>query len=253
MGSCYSRAVGAYRAAEISNVITDRTFHPNGGRRGIIFCHGVSSGGDDQIRAGNSADKILALVAAGYPVIAADLCGAAYSPGQNWANDDHIAAIAAAWAYLKAPGGAKVDKVGLYCASMGAAGALAWARANLASCFAVAGVIPVLDVDANYQGATKTSFRSQIETAYAIAYPTAIPSIATHSPVAFGSADLAGLPVRVWASSTDTTAATPAEATTWGGKGATLTVTDIGTNGHDASFADAQQVLQFFDDNGGRT
>lgn len=80
-----------------------------------------------------------------------------------------------------------------------------------------------------------------------------LPSMATHEPTAFGVSDLAGLPVRLWTASNDTIAATTAEATAWNGAGSTKTVTDLGAVGHIATSVNAQQVVQFFDDNGGRT
>lgn len=80
-----------------------------------------------------------------------------------------------------------------------------------------------------------------------------LPSMATHEPTAFGISDLAGLPVRLWTASNDAIAATTAEALAWNGAGSTKVVTDLGAVGHLATSVDPQQVVQFFDDNGGRT
>lgn len=250
-----SRGVGQYRASEIHTLIASRTYKPDATRRGVIFCHGVGGSGDSWSQATVST-KIIALAEAGYPVLCCDLSAVTYS-GSNWADNDHIAAITDAWTYLKSPFGAQTDKVGLLGASMGVAGALAWARANLSECYAVAGLVPVLDVNDIYVN-DKSGLRAGIGTAYAITYPAAMSTSAqapmsAHDPTQFGTTALAGLPLRLWTSSDDPVASTTAVATTWGGKGATpYTVTDLGAVGHVATTASAAQVVEFFDDSGGR-
>lgn len=242
-----SRGTGLYRASEAHQFLAHTKYGREGTRRGIIHVHGASGTASD------TTTQLAALAAAGYPVISADLSAAAYS-GSNWGNDDHIDAIGDAWAYLTSAFGAKVDAVGLYCRSMGAAGGLAWARANLGDCFAVACSAPVLDVDDVYQN-NRGGWRASIGTAYGVTYPTSLGDLSTHSPVEFGATDLAGLPVRLWAVSNDAVASNTAAVTAWDGAGATKTVTDLGAIGH--SGADAaitpQDVVQFFDDAGGRT
>lgn len=246
---CTSRGTGQYRASESHQFIFDRMYKPTQSRRGVIFVHGVS-GVAGSWQAAPIQDKVLALAAAGYPVISADLSSATYS-GANWANADHLSAIDAAWSYLKSALGAKTDKVLLYGSSMGATGALAWAKANLSTVLAIGCTIPCLDIDDIYQN-DKGSLRAGIGTAYGVTFPTSLGDLTTHAPVSFGSTALAGLPLRLWSASNDPIASTTAVCQSWGGKGATLTVTDLGAVGHDATTANAQQLVQFFDDNGGR-
>jgi hypothetical protein len=250
-----SRGSNAYRASEIHQLIAGTAYKPSATQRGIIFCHGVGGDWSTWTQAA-VVDKVKAVAEAGYPVISCDLSAAAYS-GANWGNADHIDAIDDAWEYAKTTFGFKTDKVGLLATSMGVAGALAWAAANLTECFAVAGMIPVLDVNDIYVN-DKGSLRAGIGTAYGITHPAAMSTSAeapmsAHDPTQFGSTALNGLPVRLWTASDDTIASTTAAATTWAGKGATLTVTDLGAVGHAATSVSASQVVQFLDDNGGRS
>lgn len=226
-------------------VRTDRLYHYGGVRRGVVFCHGAAGTGD-----GGEA-TVQALVNAGYPVICADLSAAAYS-GSNWGNADHIDAIGDAWAYLTGTYGAKTDKVLLFGMSMGVTGALAYARAFPSTVQAVAGGLPALDVDDIYQN-DKGGFRAAIGTAYGTVWPLSLGDLSANSPVAFSAAALSGQTVRLWAASDDPVASTTAACNTWGGKGATLTVTDMGAVGHDAGAVPLADVVQFFDDNGGRS
>lgn len=328
-----SRGVDQYRASETHVAILDRMYPANGTRRGIIYLHGVGQVADDwRVTLYGVEDKIRALVAAGYPVISADLCAPAYAVGANWGNADAIAAITAAASYLRTTFGASASPIGLLGASMGALGALAWARANLADCFAVAAMIPVLDLNDAYTnaggftagfvpgialayaqttttvaagsngvdtatfagagvlnvassaayaatgtlvvmtnagaavavitytgkgagtftGCTRISGTGTLATGNGV-YDQALPSLATHSPVAFGGADLAGLPVGLWTSTNDPVASNTADANAWGGAGSTKTVTDYGAHGHDATLVNPDQIVAFFDAAGGRT
>lgn len=241
---CTSKSVGSYRVSETAFIVTSKWYKPDGTRRGIIYCHGAGGGAD------GTNSKANALALAGYPVLVADLCAAAYS-FNNWANADAISAMGAAWTYLTGTVGAKDDAVGLFGGSMGAATGLAWARANLTDVFAAAFVIPVLDIDDIYQN-NKGSNRASIGTAYGVTYPTSLGDLSTHSPVAFGSNDLASLPLNLYPSSDDPVASNTAACQSWGGKGAALTVIDQGAIGHTSSVPD-QTIVQFFDDNGGRS
>lgn len=247
-----SRGLNQYRSSEVHQFVAARTYRPNASRRGIVFCHGVAGDWSSWAQAA-VVGKVRALAAAGYPVICCDLSAASYS-GSNWGNTDHISAIAAAWTYAKSTFGFKTDKVGLLATSMGVAGALAWARANLSECFAVAGMVPVLDVNDVYQG-DNGGHRASIGTAYGVTYPTSLGDLSTHSPVAFSAAALASLPVRLWAATDDAIASTALDCAGWGAlgaAGASLTITSLGAVGHSATTVDAQQVVQFFDDCGGR-
>jgi hypothetical protein len=236
---------------EVHVAVLDRMHKPNGSRRGIIFCHGVGQTADSNVYGvGANADKILALVAAGYPVLCCDLSASTYA-GANWGNDDMIAAIGAAWTYLKAPVGAKPDQVGFYGSSMGACG-LAWVRANRSSVFAAGFSIPALDVNDIYQN-DKGALGAGIGTAYGVTFPAPLGDLSTHSPVNFGPSDLASLPLGLWTSSDDPVASTTAACKAWDGRGAAVTITDVGAVGHTSATVDPQQVLAFFDAHGGRS
>lgn len=248
-----SYGVGQYRTGEAHQIVHDRMAVLNGTRRGVVFCHGATGSAHGWVGP-STAKQIRALSAAGYPIISADLSDPIYARS-NWGNDDHIDAIGDARSYLEANFGAKADKVILFASSMGTAGALAYAKQNLSTVLVVAAQIPVLDVNAMYVS-DAGGFRSDIETAYGITYPTAIPDIADHSPVAFGASDLLNLPVGLWTSTDDNIASDTSDAQAWinaGAAGADVTLTDIGAVGHTSTGATLPpEIVQYIDDHGGR-
>lgn len=246
----WQRGVDLYRTSEVHCFIRPRTFTP-GTRYGVIFGHGVGQGGDNFVRnPGSLTDKLWALADAGYPVMTADLSAATYA-GANWGNTDHIAAVGAAYTYLTTAGEAKPGRVFVFGSSMGTL-ALNWVRQNKALVAAFAASIPVLDPNDIYVN-DKAGHRVTLEAAWAVTYPaplTATPAL--YQPVYYAAGDLSGLPVRLWPSANDPIASPTAQCQTWDGAGAVKTVTDLGNVGHDPTVMQPQQLVGFFDANGGR-
>jgi hypothetical protein len=134
-------------------------------------------------------------------------------------------------------GGACTDKFLIYAGSMGALVALNY-LISLATpgnvCAGVALAIPSLDLDDIYQN-DKGGFRAAIGSAYGVTFPTALPNLATHSPVAYAAGNKAKLtmPIKIWASSNDTASSDTAACQTWATSvGSNVTVVDMGALGH---------------------
>lgn len=234
-----TRGSGEYRASEVHVGFRERRYKPSSvSRRGMIACHGATAGGDVFLDAA-FRDPLAYYADQIGPVIAADLGGAS-----AWGNDTSIAAMSDAKTYLQGTLGAKSGTVMIWGGSMGALTALNWARANASSVAAVALAIPILDLDDVYQN-NKGSYRAAIGTAYGVTHPTAIPNLATHSPVAYP--DDITFPVRIYASSNDSIASTTSACQTWAtAVGANCTVVDLGAVGHAATGLSVSDLTSFF-------
>lgn len=160
-------------------------------KRGVIVLRGAS--GDHMASFGD----VLGYAKAGFPAIACDFGS---TSGVLWGNDTALARIDAAWAYLKSQLNAKPDKVGLAAGSGGCINAFNWAKRNLGSVAAIAGVIPgisLVDIHDN----NRNSLAANVEAAYggAAGYAAAV---AARDPNAW-AASLAGPPIKLWYSSDD--------------------------------------------------
>jgi pimeloyl-ACP methyl ester carboxylesterase len=234
-------------AGETTISFLDRFYKPSAGtRRGVMVTHGAG------ILAASYLDTTYrrpldALARAGYPCLAIDAGGAS-----TWGNDTAIAAIQTDVSVLTGTTvGAKSDKVFIYGGSMGAITALNWARQHPTMIGAIALTIPALDLDNIYQN-NKGGFQASIGTAYGVAYPTAIPGLTTHSPVAYPT-DVT-FPLKLWASSDDPIASNTAACQAWASAvGANVTVVDLGARGHNGSTTPPDDIVAFFDANGGRS
>lgn len=200
-----SLGLGRVQAGENDVLYTPRgTPH----KRGIVLAHG--SGGSakswtDQSVAGPFAFAQM-LAQAGYVVVAADL------GGQVFGNDTHVARIEASrvllGSYVAQP--SKAILVGF---SMGGLGALNYCRANPTSVAAIAAVSPSADLD-DIRNRNVFGLQSQIDTAWGVTYPAALPTRANPSSQANATAIASsGAPVRIYYSTGDT-AVLPATITT---------------------------------------
>lgn len=153
-------------------------------RRPLVWCHG--QGGTalgDYLGFGSG---ILRHLAQNYTIVAADL-------GFNtFGNDTGMARVQAAIDYLDLPG--PVTLVG---ASMGACVALNYATRNPETVRAVAGIIPLVDLNIPDGHGSK----AQLNLAYPPAYDDANPEHRAHNPMHF--ADQLPMPVSLWTSSDD--------------------------------------------------
>lgn len=228
-----SYGVGRYVASEADVILRGRFAKPTTSKRGIVWCHERGALANFlQVEPLLGAEL---LTRAGLPIIAADLGGTA-----TWGNDTEQARTQQAWDYLVTAAGCASDKVLLYGMSMGAPGALNWARANPTKVAAVALVLPITDLigfhDANLGG-----YATEIETAYGglAAWNAAK---AAHDPLTH-AAEYAGIPIKLWYS-TDDSLALPANVTAFAAASGASTQS-MGAQGHTAQGLDAAQVLEF--------
>lgn len=201
-----SLGLGAYRASEYHVAVLPKAWKRDGTVRGVIFCHGAGQDGRAAVGYDSGAGTfttqsqralVAGIAAAGLPVLAVDAGGAG-----TWGNDTGIAAITDAKTYLQGTLGAKTGSVLLLGVSMGGLNCLTWARANLASVAAFAGIMPVsdlTDIHANNRGGNTAA----INTAYGGTYVDSTQR-ATHNPAFFAATGLAGLHYKAWYGASDT-------------------------------------------------
>lgn len=185
---------------------------------GLIYCHG--SGDTAQTILSKTGQKaLLERLAQNYAVIACDL---GY---QAFGNDTHVARIAEAIAYLEATWGTR-SRVVLVGGSMGALGALGYARQFPAKVRAVAGIIPGLDLaDLMLRGAA-----ADINAAYGGAYND-VTDGPTHSPAQYADELDPDIQIHLWTASDDTIAV-PATASAFVAARPSTERTNVGALGH---------------------
>lgn len=257
-----SKAAGVYSPSHSSevHVIAHSGHRRDGTRRGILSAHA----------AGQSAwQGLLWMVplylAHRWPLAIAD-CGdptvtsGTNSGPYNWGNDTAISRLAELRTLLQtaptlaAPGGggAKTGVVGGFGGSMGSIQLLNYARANPSQFCCLGLVIPAINLNDMYQN-DKGGFRASIGAAYGVTYPTAIPNLATHSPLDGDPSDFIHWPIKIWASDNDTIAATTAMCQTWADAvndaGGDVEVTSIGAVGHDTATTPVDEVVDWFSRN----
>lgn len=234
-----SRGIGYSGAAPTEKLryIRPLAWHPDGTKRGVIFCRHAGGNADSLFTATVYLSIAQALAEAGYVTLAVDL------GGDLWGNDTSTAAagrMADGFTYLTSTLGCKSDKCGLLAVSEGASDALNWALANGAGkVAAVAGLIPAVDVQSVYD--VNPGLKTSIDTAYggAAAWTAAQP---THNPAARASS-YTGLPIKLWYSTDDPTVL-PATVTTFAAASGAATQS-IGAQTHAATGTDPLEVLTF--------
>jgi hypothetical protein len=251
-----AETLGAYRANEIAVIGAPRA-NLGATRRAVMFAAGAGATGRAEFAPAYVAQPSL-FTDCGYWFASADM-GAPALAGLGFGCDDNIAAEAALWTFVQTF--AKPDKACRFGGSMGGLvtlNSLVSLAAPAAVVTAVALLIPVLDLDYAYQN-NLGGFQAAIGTAYGVAWPTALPALAKHSPVAYSGADLAKLtmPIFIGASDNDPLGANTAACQAWAAtvNAATglgnVSVVSMGALGHAANVTPAQLVA-FFDANGGR-
>jgi alpha-beta hydrolase superfamily lysophospholipase len=228
------------KGTEIGQSVVARRFVGDATRPAALFCHGRGTTPLEVTDPTWGQGVSKALAEAGYPVLAGTLSGTA-----PWGNDASQAKLADARTYAQGTLGAASGKVGLVGLSMGALTALNWTRANptLVACIAL--LIPVTDLD--YLHANNVNgWAAEIEAAYTnlAGYNAAV---ATHDPNQNTSSHASGPPIKVWYSSTDTSAVTARQQAFITAVGCPSV--SLGAVGHALTGLDAQQVVAFFQAN----
>lgn len=163
---------GAYFAGQKSVLESPRI--KQAGRRPVIYLHGATANAlsiKGQLGFG-LARTVRQVADLGYTVLATDL-GASTT---NWGNDsDFMPRMDDTYTNLVTRGLiSDGDPVHLLAASMGTVGALRWAQDNPTKVDALAAMIPAYDMQAHR--VQNVTLRSQIDAAYSVTYPAALPA-----------------------------------------------------------------------------
>lgn len=168
-GYSVSTRVGNVRSGETDSLFTPIKKRP-AGKYGVVLLHG--SGAPQQYTAVQSwASVALAarIASAGIPCVSATMSGQAFG------NDNAMTDITSAIDYMGAQLGTPTSKVHLIGISMGAYTGLRYAVNNTAKVASFTGIIPLCDLNYIYQN-NIAGLRPQIETAWGVTYPAALPS-----------------------------------------------------------------------------
>lgn len=160
-----------------------------------------------------------------------DVAAGPTSGTHSWGNDNALSRMSDAYELLLGPSvRAKAGPVLLAGSSMGAVVALNWALRHREHVCAVILACPVLDLNAMYAAGPESA---SIGAAYGVSLPAPLPEVASHSPVEYAP-DLAGLPIRIYASSNDPIAATTSSCLEFADRvgGGNVNVVDLGDVGH---------------------
>lgn len=163
----------------------------------VVACHGASGTEEQMLGTWPAYPRavILAIVAAGYPVIAP------YAGGNTWGNDTAMSRVTEAVAYGRANLGASEAPAVLLGFSMGGCNALNWAKRNRADTACVVGVVPVSDVTDIHTN-NRSGLAAQINAAHSTW--TEVGRGADYNPATFAATDLAGLHYQAWGATSDT-------------------------------------------------
>lgn len=194
----------------------------------LVYCHGS---GDSTLTALAKTGQrpLIDALAQRYAVVAADL------GLQAWGNDTHVERIADAVTFIQASTGA-TSRVVLVAGSMGALGALGYARLHPEKVRAVAAIIPALDLaDLMLRGAA-----GDIDAAYGGAYDDATHG-PTHSPVKYAGQLDPSLRVHLWTCNDDTICTPPTADAFVAARPQTIR-TNLGALGHSEAAVTAAQA-----------
>lgn len=183
-------------------ILTERAYRRNSTKTGVIWCHGHGGVGEiDGIDPTTIGPINTAIVnTLGCPIVSMDMGGTA-----TWGNDTATAKMTNAIAQLTAIS-AKTTKIVLMGGSMGTLtvlGSILKGTITASQVAAIALFVGVPDLGV-FHDANRGGFAAEIETAYGgtAAYNAAV---VAHDPAQNPSA-FAGLPIRFWNGTADTTA-----------------------------------------------
>lgn len=186
----------------------------------VVACHGASGTEEQMLGTWPAYPRavILAIVAAGYPVIAP------YAGGNTWGNDTAMSRITEAVAYGRANLGASPSPVVLVGLSMGGCNVLNWAKRNRADTACVVGVVPVSDVSDIHTN-NRSGLTAQINAAHSTWTEAA--HGAARNPATFAATDLAGLHYQAWGATSDTSCLPATVSAVCTAIGGTATYTEV--------------------------
>jgi predicted alpha/beta hydrolase family esterase len=132
----------------------------------------------------------------------------------NWANAEAISRMTDLYNWSLSVSGYTGTKVHIVAESMGHAVACRWAAANPTKVFTITGIIPVTGIQ--WCRDNNAGLRTQIDAAWGVTYPAALPAGADPFTDSTQTSVLATIPWQGYASSDDTAAAPLANTQAWG-------------------------------------
>jgi predicted alpha/beta hydrolase family esterase len=229
--------VGPYRPEmprDGATLLADASFRPDRTRPGVLVCHPADQRHFQQEVAewwpvprslATSGRAVCLACDLGDP----DVERGPTSAAQSWGNDYSLVCLSAAYHYLTGTVGARRGPTLLAGTSMGAVVALNWAVRNRALVAGILIACPVLDLGAAARG----PLAEGILAAYHVRRPAGLDRLTTYSPMAYAH-ELAGLPIRIYASRDDPLAANTEQCRAFAKRvgGTTVEVVDLGPAGH---------------------
>lgn len=219
--SAHSYGRGRVQASEDDAYIVPRVTNPL--RPLIVWCH-YSAGTALNTITGGPGTLLHALAERGYCVVGSDM-GA--SPRKNWGNSEAQTRIASkiTWGQANLP--SLAGKVHLIGSSMGSVATLRYAANNLSNTYSVVNILPV-----NHMQQVRdddATLRADIDTAWGVTYPTALPVGA--DPWSLTST-LSGLKYQQWFASDDASWAGGAKASQFATSIGAVSPICLGATGH---------------------
>ena len=217
---------------------------------GVMVCHPAGQTHADQVRPEWwPVPRALALDG-DFVCLACDLGDGRRQTGvtsgpHSWGNDYSLHRMDDAVAFIRGPDGPARDGPLLIAGtSMGALIALNWARLHRSEVAAVVLACPVLDLERTYRD-DRGGLGASIAAAYGVRSPAPLPDLVAHSPVRY-AADLAGLPVRLYATADDPIASDVSHCREWARTvGDSVGVVDLGAGGHSPAATPVGDALAF--------
>lgn len=246
--------LGAYRAscpADRALLIADDQWRPGARRRAVVVCHSAGQGAADQDRAEWWPVPVVLAGSGDYVCLACDLGdptrpAGPQSAGFSWGSEAAVSALDDVVALVRDERvGADGGPVLLAATSMGALVALGWARRHPGE---VAGILlgcPVLALEDLYRSPT-AGLAESVAAAFGVDPGDELPGLDQHDPWRY-AADLAGLPIRVYASADDPIASDTETCRRWAARvgGPGVSVVDLGACGHWPRDTPAGDALAF--------
>ncbi|MFA1289983.1 alpha/beta fold hydrolase [Xanthomonas axonopodis pv. nakataecorchori] len=161
-------------------------------RHGTVYCHGSEGGGGGATAWMSIKTRWPAMTACsfGAPMLAGDIGG-----NSTWGNDTVVLRVHAAAGFVTGMAETLDDRVNLLAQSMGALGALAWARQNLAKVAKIILIIPVINLT---DVRDNSSYQAAIDAAYGGTYSESANG-AAHNPLTMAAAGaFADIPMQIW-------------------------------------------------------
>jgi hypothetical protein len=159
---------------------------------GVIYCGGFGQTATTVWAYAAPALSTVNSLAANWPTGTFDL-----GSSSHFGNDTSISRLGSAKTFLQgstSPCRAAAGKVFLVFGSMGGLAAMNYALANLSSVAAIAGIVPVVDLDA-FTSNNRGGYKASVDAAYGGTY-SAVTHGPTHSPSQYAAS--LNVPIKLW-------------------------------------------------------